>query len=61
MSKKRKKNSVKRTRKPRLNPAIAKHQKQKHQMTLDAAERERLDAIISDFEAKQKETIYEAR
>ena len=35
--------------------------KQKHQMTLDAAERERLDAIISDFEAKQKETIYEAR
>ena len=55
MSKTRKKNSRKRTRKPRPNRATAQHQKQKHQMTLDAAERAVLEAVITDYESKQRD------
>ena len=54
MSKTRKKNSAKRTRKPRPNPSTAQHRQRKSQVTLDASERERLDAIIADYEKKQR-------
>ena len=55
MSKTRKKNSAKRKRKARPNPTATQHQNRKSQMTLDAAERERLDAVIADYESKQKD------